>query len=109
MATINLNKATSLVNGKLIIKLALAACSYLLVLIFIPLIFSIFRKNQFIIFHLRQGASLLIFWVILAFSFYIPILFWIATVVVLTYIIIGISNVIMQKEKHLPLIGKLAL
>ena len=104
---VNFNKLNSLLNWPLIGKVALAAMSYLFILVIFPLIFG--RKNQFIAFHARQGLILLIIWAIGLFSFYLPLLPWLVALLVLVLVIVGITNTIMQKERALPIIGRLSI
>jgi uncharacterized membrane protein len=85
----------------------MATFSYLGILVLIPLIFG--RKNEFIMYHARQGVALLGLWVIGIFSFYIPFLPWFVTIFILIEIIVGIVHVFTHREKRLPIIGRAAL
>lgn len=85
----------------------LALLSYLGVLVIIPLIFG--RKIAFIQYHARQGVALLGLWVIGIFSFYVPFLPWAIVFIILVETLIGLVNVITHREKHLPIIGRVAL
>ena len=81
--------------------------SYLGILVVIPLIMS--KKDPFVKFHIKQGLVLAVAEIILWFAIR---LFWILSPLialldlgVLILSIIGIINVIQNKEKELPLVG----
>jgi hypothetical protein len=83
--------------------------AYIPVLFIVPIIYNLIIKNATLDFHIRQGLSTLILYVLGLFSFFLsplPILF---ILMILVAIVIGIVNVVFGREKPLPLIGKLAL
>ncbi len=84
--------------------------SYLGPLVIIPFLTE--KENPFVKFHIKQGLVLLIIEVVLSFAMKI---FWplmpiigIIQLGVLILIIIGIINVLQNKEKDLPLVGSFA-
>lgn len=102
-------------NGK-----TLAILSYLGVLVLIPYLSE--KKNQYVVFHAKQGIKLLILEVVGNFALSILgfilnwRISWLLSVVrtlfvVLTFIlsIIGIKNVCDEKAKELPFINKIHL
>ncbi len=92
-------------NWKKFSTALLAAMSYLFVLVIVSMVVG--RKNEFIAFHAKQGVALLVVWVVGMFSFYFSILPWIFALIILIYVIIGIVNVVLGREKLLPVIGRL--
>ncbi len=87
-----------------------AVLAYLGILIVIP--FLIAREDHFVKFHLKQGVLLLIFWFLLLLIITMPILgsliYTVGSLILLAFIVIGIINVLNDKETGLPLIGHLA-
>lgn len=80
--------------------------AYLHLLIVLPLIFK--RKDQFVQYHIKQGIAVLFIWVLFLFSFFVPVLPWLFGFLLLVLILAGITNVIMSRERPLPLIGRIA-
>ena len=82
--------------------------SYIGVLCLIPLLTK--KDNEFVFFHAKQGVVLFIAEVLTAFVAAIPLLGWIiapiASLVWIVLSIIGIINVLGDKTKELPLLGK---
>jgi len=98
-------------------KMLMRILSYIGPLVIIPYLTS--RDDANIFFHIKQGAVLLIGWIILSvvssFFSWIPLLniltapfFWLASLILLIIAIIGILNAYQNQEKELPLIGKYA-
>ena len=89
----------------------IAILSYIGVLCLIPLLTK--KDDEFVFFHAKQGVVLFIAEVITAFVAAIPILGWIiATIAGLIWFvlsIIGIVNVLGDKKKELPILGKCAV
>lgn len=84
----------------------LSLFSYLHVLVIVSLIFS--RKNQFIKFHAKQGLILFAFWSLAMFSLYVPLLPWLFALLIVFFILFGIVNVFLSRERFLPVIGRFA-
>ena len=84
----------------------LSLFSYLYILVVIPMIFS--RKNQFVKFHAKQGLLLFAFWSLAIFSLYVPFLPWLFALLIVFFILFGIVNVFLSRERSLPVIGRLA-
>ena len=84
--------------------------SYIGVLCLIPLLTK--KDDEFVFFHAKQGVVLFIAEVLTAFVAAIPLLGWIiapiASLVWIVLSIIGIINVLGDKTKELPLLGKYA-
>lgn len=91
---------------KLNLTTLLGILAYLNVLVIFPLIFS--KNKPFVQFHVKQGLLLLAFTAIGFFSLYVPILSWIIIVFFAIFLIAGIINVLLGRERHLPIIGVLA-
>ena len=102
---LKLNKVTDYFNWPVIGRVVLASMSYLFILAIFPYIFG--RKNNFIFFHAKQGIALLVVWALLLFSFYVLFLPWLIALALVILIVIGIVNCVRQKERALPVIGKL--
>ena len=85
--------------------------SYIGVLCLIPLLTK--KDDTFVFFHAKQGVVLFIAEVLTAFVAAIPFLGWIiapiASLVWIVLSIIGIINVLGDKTKELPLLGKYAV
>ncbi len=91
------------------LEMTMGILAYIPVLFIVPIIYNLIIKNATLDFHIRQGLSTLILYVLGLFSFFLsplPILF---ILMILVAIVIGIVNVVFGREKPLPLIGKLAL
>jgi uncharacterized membrane protein len=84
--------------------------SYIGVLCLIPLLTK--KDDQFVFFHAKQGLVLFIAEVLTAFIAAIPFLGWviapIVSIIWLILAIIGIVNVLGDKKKELPVLGKFA-
>jgi fumarate reductase subunit D len=80
--------------------------AYLHVLVIFSLIFS--KNKPFVRFHAKQGLLLLAFVTFGLFALYIPILSWIVVVFYAIFLLAGIINVFLGRERHLPVIGVLA-
>lgn len=76
----------------------------------IPLLAS--KKDPFVTFHVKQGLVLLsitvIVWLLGYLSFPIWFLYRIVDLFVLVLAVIGIINVIKNRQEELPLVGQLA-
>ena len=99
----------TLIDWRLAGKIVLAAMSYLFILVLIPLIVGKIRKNDFLLFHAKQGVALLLIYAFGIFSFYLPVLPILFKLILVFFVVIGIYNSIMQKMKPLPIIGRFAL
>lgn len=91
---------------KLNLTTLLGILAYLHILVIFPLIFS--RNKPFLQFHVKQGLLLLAFVTIGLFALYIPVLAWVVIVFYAIFLIAGIINVFLGRERHLPIIGILA-
>ncbi len=80
--------------------------AYLHILVFLPAILK--KRDKFVRYHVRQGMALLLVWILFILSFFFPILPWVFAFCVLILLLSGIVNVILGKERPLPLIGKIA-
>jgi uncharacterized membrane protein len=84
--------------------------SYIGVLCLIPLLTK--KDNEFVFFHAKQGVVLFIAEVITAFVAAIPFLGWViallASLLWIILSIVGIVNVLGDKTKELPILGKYA-
>ena len=85
--------------------------SYIGILCLIPLLTK--KDDEFVFFHAKQGLVLFIAEVITTFVAVIPILGWIiapiAGLIWFLLSIIGIINVLGDKKKELPVLGKYAV
>ena len=90
---------------------AIAIFAYLGILIIIPFLTNS-KDNPFVKFHIKQGLVLIISFVIGTVISMIPFLGWIVGFVLFIFnvvlVIMGIINVVSEKQKELPLIGKYA-
>ena len=84
----------------------LGILAYLHVLVIISLIFG--RKDGFVKYHTKQGLVLLLVFVIGFFTFFVPLLPWLFAIYWVIGLVIGIVNVLLSKERPLPLLGKWA-
>jgi len=80
--------------------------AYLHFLVVVPIIFK--RRDEFVRYHTKQGIAVLALWVLLSFSFFVPVLPWIFAFLIIILVLTGIVNVILSKKRALPVIGKLA-
>jgi uncharacterized membrane protein len=65
-------------------------------------------KTKFWGFHVRQGLSLHILFIIVSYIgvfSWIPFVGWILTVVTIVFIVMGLISAIQGQEKELPLVG----
>ncbi len=89
---------------------AMAILSYLGPLFLIPLLTQ--KEDEFIQFHAKQGMTLFLLEVATAFISGIPVFGWILGPVLslawLVLSIVGIMNVVNNREKELPVVGELA-
>ncbi len=84
----------------------IALLSYLSILFIFPL--NMYRKDEFIQYHAKQGVILFVLAIALIFTFWLPILAWVCW---LTYLVIwatGVINVITGKKEPVPVIGLIA-
>lgn len=66
------------------------------------------RNKPFIHFHAKQGLILFAFFALAVFSFYLPLVPWILFAFYVFGLIWGIVNVVLGRERHIPIIGTLA-
>lgn len=91
----------------------MAIFAYLGILLIIPFLTDS-KNNPFVKFHLKQGLALLIFgvvgWILAVVVGWIPVIGFLVTfvwnIVWLLLAILGIINVLQNKEKDLPLVGQ---
>lgn len=89
-----------------------AVLAYLGILVFVP--FFIRKDDPFVKFHIKQGFVLLVLWmfyffVLTAFPFFGAITYYMLNLfsfLILILMVVGIVNVLNDKEKELPLIGR---
>lgn len=84
--------------------------AYLGILIIVPFLTA--KDDSFVKFHLKQGLLVFIVWMLLIstpifLSFLYPVHLLIS-LFLLFLVVMGIKNVLEEKEKELPLIGHLA-
>jgi len=88
-----------------------AILSYIFILWIFPL-WVIKPRNEYAVYHAKQGLVLFIASVIISFVSAIPVLGWIigpiASIILFVLWIIGIVNAATDKKKPVPLIGQLA-
>lgn len=84
--------------------------AYLGILIIVPFLTA--KDDPFVKFHLRQGLLVFIVWMLL---FSVPILpsflypvNGLISILLIIMVVLGIKNVLDEKEEELPLIGHLA-
>ncbi len=84
--------------------------AYLGILIVVP--FLIAKEDRFVMFHLKQGLLVFIVWMLLIstpiFLHYLYPVHVLISLFLLFMVVMGIKNVLDEKEKELPLIGHLA-
>lgn len=89
----------------------MAILAYLGILIIIPFLTEA-KNDPYVKFHLRQGITLIISFVVAMVIGYIPVLGWILAPLLMLFncimIIIGVINAATGKQKELPLIGHYA-
>lgn len=89
-----------------------AILAYLGILVFVP--FFIRKDDPFVKFHIKQGFVLLVLWmfyffVLTAFPFFWAAAYYLLNLfsfLILILMVVGIVNVLNDKEKELPLIGR---
>jgi fumarate reductase subunit D len=84
----------------------LALLSYVPILFIIPL--KRFRKSEFIYYHAKQGLGLFILSMVLIFSFWLPVVGWVAAMAFLVLWFTGIMNVLTGKKEPIPVIGRIS-
>lgn len=89
---------------------AIAALSYLGLLVLIPLLAK--KDSPFAQFHAKQGLVLLIAWVIIGFVSWIPFVGWVVGILGAIFLfvlfIMGLVNSLSGQVDELPLIGQYA-
>ena len=89
----------------------MAIFAYLGILIIIPFLTGS-KDDPFVKFHIKQGLVLIICFVVGMIVAVIPVLGWILAPFIalfnLVMIVLGIINVVSNKQSQLPLIGKFA-
>ncbi len=89
---------------------AIAALSYLGLLVLIPLLAK--KDSPFAQFHAKQGLVLLIAWVIIGFVSWIPFVGWavgiLGAIFLFILFIMGLVNALSGQVNELPLIGQYA-
>lgn len=81
----------------------LAALSYLWVLS--ALVLVLFRGNDYISFHAKQG---LVLWLLSIVFWFVPVIGWLANLAVMVLILIGFLQALEGKRWTMPYIGTLA-
>jgi uncharacterized membrane protein len=88
----------------------IAIFSYIGILFLIPLLVA--KDDEFVKFHVKQGITLFLTWMIITFVWIIPIVGWligfVGTIFCIVATILGIVNVLRGKKNPLPLIGRFA-
>lgn len=84
----------------------IALLSYLFLLVLVPLLTK--RNNEFIMFHARQGVVLAIVWFVVMIFGWIPFLGFVGFIFCVVLTVLGLMNVMAEKKKELPWIGKYA-
>jgi len=84
----------------------IAVLSYLSVLLFLPL--NLFKKDDFIRYHAKQGVVFFVLSIVVVFAFWLPVVGWICLLALLVIWATGIFNVITGKMEPLPVIGRIA-
>jgi uncharacterized membrane protein len=86
---------------------AMAILSYIGILVIIPILVA--KDSKFVMYHANQGLILLIAWIILTAVNIIPILgqiiWFLGSIVLLVFMVMGILNAAKEKQKPLPIIG----
>lgn len=89
---------------------AIAILCYLGILVIVPLLTA--KDDAFVKFHAKQGIALIISFIAGFIINFVPFIGWIAGSVALIFnfvmMILGIVNVLGNKEKDLPIIGSIA-
>ncbi|MFH1246496.1 MAG: DUF4870 domain-containing protein [Candidatus Liptonbacteria bacterium] len=85
----------------------IAALSYLGILVIIPLLVA--KDDPYVKFHVKQGIVLLISFIIGSAVMIVPVLGWIAGMLLylmnIVLLVMGVINSLNGEEKELPLIG----
>lgn len=84
----------------------IAVISYLSILAFLPL--NLFKKDDFIRYHAKQGIVLFVLSILIIFSFWLPVVGWVCLLAFLVIWITGIFNIFTAKMEPLPIIGRIA-
>jgi uncharacterized membrane protein len=96
------NKSKNVDNSR-----AMAILSYIGILVIIPILVA--KDSKFVMYHANQGLILLIAWIILTAVNIIPILgqiiWFLGSIVLLVFMVMGILNAAKEKQKPLPIIG----
>ena len=66
------------------------------------------KSHPFLRFHAKQGLVLFVYFAIVTFSLYLPLFPWIFYAFYLFGIVWGVVNIILGRERAIPIIGKLA-
>jgi len=82
-------------------KNGLAALSYLWILCIIPLLAS---KDEFVKFHARQGVILFLIELVLSLIAWIPLVGWLASLMVVIVCVIGIIKALNGEKWEIPYI-----
>lgn len=89
----------------------MAILSYLGILVLVPLLTGA-KSDPFVKFHIGQGLTLLITFIVSFIVGIIPILGWILSPLLMLFcfvlVILGIINAVSGAQKELPIIGKFA-
>lgn len=80
-----------------------ALLSYLSILFLIPL--GLFRKNEFVYYHAKQGMGLFVLFMMIIFLFWLPVVGWVAMMAFLVIWITGIMNALTGKKEPVPVVG----
>lgn len=84
----------------------LALLSYLSIFFLIPL--GLFKKNEFIYYHAKQGIGMFVLFVILIFLFWLPVVGWVAMMAFLVIWFTGVMNALTGKKEPVPVVGRLS-
>jgi len=87
-------------------NIGMAVLCYLGILVLIPFLTDA-KNDPFVKFHIKQGLVLLIADVIVGVVSWIPVVGWLAGILIFVLWIIGIINAASGKETPLPIIGKM--
>lgn len=91
-------------------RVVMGVLAYLGILVIIPFLMS--RNDPFVRFHIKQGVVLavieIILWVISGMFWGLVTIIWIIQLITFVLSIVGIVNVVQNKEKELPLVGSLS-
>ena len=84
----------------------IALLSYLSILFLVPL--GMFKKNEFISYHAKQGKGLFVLFSIMIFLFWLPVIGWVGLIAFLVIWFTGVLNVVTGKKEPVPIIGRIA-